>query len=143
MGAHLFVVYYSTFAFITPPVGPALYSSMAIANVSLAKIGKEAVRIALPTFLIPFMFVYSPSLLLLTDFSLQSILMILASAVSVVVLVIGLEGYLFSRLSWPVRLLFCAASVLLIIPHNLVGIMTILFLAVFVILIYKAEFITK
>src|SRR5690606_20841494 len=77
MGAHLFVVYYSTFAFITPPVGPALYSSMAIANVSLAKIGKEAVRIALPTFLIPFMFIYSPSLLLLTDFNLQSIFMIL------------------------------------------------------------------
>ena len=137
MGAHLFVVYYSTLAFITPPVGAALYAAMAISNATLVQVGKEAVRIALPAFLVPFMFIYSPSLLLLTPFNLHSLLTIVTATLGVIVLAIAVEGFLFSHLSWWSRLLFCGASVLLIIPNNVIGVATIILLILFVVLNYK------
>ncbi|WP_193708371.1 TRAP transporter permease [Alkalibaculum sporogenes] len=125
IGAHLFVVYYSTLSFITPPIGASLYAAMAISKASLSKIGKEAVLVGMAAFLIPFMFVYNPALLLLESFSLKTIHIILTSVLGVVLLSICNEGFLFQRLSWFVRLIFGAAALALISPNSIVGMITI------------------
>ena len=130
MAAHLFVVYYATLAFITPPVGGALYAAMAMSNSSLMEIGKEAVRIALPGFLAPFMFVYIPDLLLITEFGISSFLMVLTAILGIIILASSVEGYLFNHLSIPMRLLFAVAALLLIVPNNLIGVATIAVLAI-------------
>ena len=137
MAAHLFVVYYATLAFITPPVGGALYAAMAISNASLMEVGKEAVKIALPAFLAPFMFVYTPDLLLITEFGISSVLMILTAILGVVFLAASVEGYLFTSLSMPIRLIFALATAMLIIPNNTIGLLTMAGLAFLFFLNFK------
>ncbi|MFZ7130846.1 MAG: TRAP transporter permease [Eubacteriales bacterium] len=125
MGAHLFVVYYSTLSFITPPVGPALYAAMAISKSKLWEIGKCAILIGISAFLIPFMFIYNPQLLLLETFDFNTFKVILTSVMGVICLSIASEGFLYKRISLPIRILFLISSVLLISPNTFIGILVI------------------
>lgn len=63
--AHLFVLYYAALSAITPPVALASYAGAGIAGASPNKVGWTAVRIGLLAFVIPFIFVYSPELMML------------------------------------------------------------------------------
>lgn len=136
MGAHLFVVYYSTLSFITPPVGPALYAAMAISKSTLGKIGKCAIIIGISAFLIPFMFIYNPQLLLLEAFDINTFKVILTSVTGVICLSIASEGYLFKKISIPLRALFLISSILLISPNTFVG-MLIIPLVLFISILIK------
>ena len=64
MSAHLFIVYYSIFSAITPPVAVAAYAAAGIAEANPNRVGFEAVRLGLVGFIVPFMFVLEPALLL-------------------------------------------------------------------------------
>lgn len=123
ISAHLFVVYYSTLSFITPPVGASLYAAMAISKSKLIDIGKNAITIGLSGFLIPFMFIYNPELLLIGDVSLNYFKVILTSMVGVITLSIFSEGYLFSKLPFTMRSLFLVFSIMLISPNTLIGLL--------------------
>ena len=68
--AHFFVFYYGVLADITPPVALAAYAGAGIAGANPFKTGNTAFRLGIAKALVPFMFVYSPSLLLVVqDFS--------------------------------------------------------------------------
>lgn len=71
--AHLFVLYYAALSAITPPVALASYAGAGIAGASPNKVGWTAVRIGLLAFVIPFIFVYSPELMMLEGNVLQII----------------------------------------------------------------------
>lgn len=62
--AHLFVLYYAALSAITPPVALASYAGAGVAGANPNKVGWTAVRIGLLGFIIPFMFVYSPALMM-------------------------------------------------------------------------------
>ena len=62
--SHMFVFYFGIMADLTPPVALAAFAAAPIAKESGFKIGFEAMRIALPGFVIPFMAVYDPALML-------------------------------------------------------------------------------
>ncbi|MEZ5740432.1 MAG: TRAP transporter large permease subunit [Burkholderiaceae bacterium] len=64
MAAHLFLLYFAVMSALTPPVAVAAYAASAIADESPLRIALIAVRMALPAFLIPFAFAYSPALIL-------------------------------------------------------------------------------
>ena len=64
--AHLFVLYYAALSAITPPVALASYAGAGIAGASPNKVGWTAVRIGLLAFFIPYLFVYSPQLMMLS-----------------------------------------------------------------------------
>lgn len=64
--AHLFVLYYAALSAITPPVALASYAGAGIADANPNKVGWTAVRIGLLAFFIPFLFVYSPELMLIS-----------------------------------------------------------------------------
>lgn len=70
IAAHMFVVYFAVMSSITPPVALAGYAAASIADANPMGISVTALRLALMGFLVPFAFVYSPSLLLITDFAL-------------------------------------------------------------------------
>lgn len=74
-----------------------------------------AVRLALTGYIIPFMFVFGPSLLMIGHWTTVVITAITAFA-GVALLSIGLQGYLFGRMTWVPRLLFIAAAFTLIKP---------------------------
>ncbi len=91
--AHFFVFYYGVLADITPPVALAAYAAAGIAGSNPFKTGNTAFRLGIAKALVPFMFVYSPSLLLVADgFSWQAFAVTLVGAM----LGIGTIGAAFS-----------------------------------------------
>lgn len=78
VAAHLFVIYFAVMSAITPPVSLAAFAAAPIANANPLGISLVAMRISLLGFVVPFVFAYSPSLLLITDFSWTELLWALA-----------------------------------------------------------------
>lgn len=64
LGAHLFIVYFSIISAITPPVAVASFAAAGIARTNPAKVGIEAVRLGIVSFIIPFIFIFNPALLM-------------------------------------------------------------------------------
>jgi TRAP transporter 4TM/12TM fusion protein len=99
--SHMFVFYFGILADLTPPVALAAFAAAPIAGVSGMKIGIQAVRIAIAGFVIPYMAVYAPELMLQGDWTALSVAYIVFKAL----IAIGLWGaasigYLGRPLSW-------------------------------------------
>ncbi len=60
---HLFVFYYGILADITPPVMLAVFAGAAIARAPALKVGMESMKLALPGYILPFMFIYHPEII--------------------------------------------------------------------------------
>ena len=65
LAAHLFIFYFGMMSMVTPPVALAAYASASIADAKIMPTSMAAFRFSLVGFLLPFMFIYRPSLLLL------------------------------------------------------------------------------
>ena len=63
LAAHFYCFYFGIMANLTPPVAIPAYAAAAIADASPSKTGWAAFKIALPSFLIPYVFIYYPSLM--------------------------------------------------------------------------------
>lgn len=131
MAAHLFILYYASLSAITPPVALASYAAAAIAGVSPIKLAVIGLRLGMAGFIIPFMFVYGPQLLLMGNVS-SIVLACVTALIGVYALSIAIVGYFKEPVSKPCRVLFTLAAVVLIKP----GLYTdILGLAVFIALL--------
>ena len=93
--AHFFVFYYGVLADITPPVALAAYAASGIAKSNPFKTGNTAFRLGIAKALVPFVFVYSPSLLLITnDFDLVKLIVtILGTLMGIGLIGIAFTGY--------------------------------------------------
>lgn len=96
MAAHLFIVYFSIFSAITPPVAVAAFAAAGIANANPNRVGFEAVRLGLVGFIVPFMFVLEPSLLM-DGSPTRIIISFLTALIGVITLAAGLIGWLLTR----------------------------------------------
>jgi TRAP transporter 4TM/12TM fusion protein len=115
MAAHLYIFYFGMLCMVTPPVSFAAYAGAAIAEAEPMKTGWTAWTFALAGFLLPYMFVYNNSLLLMG--SVVNILFsILTGVIGVICLGAGITGYLRWAASFPERILLFAAAFLLIKP---------------------------
>jgi TRAP transporter 4TM/12TM fusion protein len=79
--SHMFVFYFGIMADLTPPVALAAFAAASIAKESAMKIGIKAVQIAIAGFVIPYMAVYSPALMLQGDYTLAAVAYIVFKAV--------------------------------------------------------------
>ncbi|MEP7276221.1 MAG: TRAP transporter permease [Betaproteobacteria bacterium] len=113
--AHMFAFYFAILSAITPPVALAVFAAAGLAKTSIWSTGWEAMRLAAPAYIIPFMFIYEPSLLLIGDVS-TSLLSSITAMVGVFCLAAGLQGYLFRPAPWWERAALLAAAILLIKP---------------------------
>ncbi|HET7911767.1 MAG TPA: TRAP transporter fused permease subunit [Pseudolabrys sp.] len=119
MASHMFVMYFGMMSMITPPVALAAYAAASLAHTDPMKTGWTAVRFGWIAFVIPFLFVRAPSLLL--EGSLASIVMATITAVLGVWLICaGFAGYAVRPLSMPMRIGFGIAGLLLFIPADAV-----------------------
>ena len=93
--AHFFVFYYGVLADITPPVALAAYAASGIAKSNPFKTGNTAFRLGIAKALVPFVFVYSPSLLLITnDFDLIKLTVtVLGTLMGIGLIGIAFTGY--------------------------------------------------
>ena len=112
--AHLFVLYFAVLSAITPPVAMAVYAANGISRGTLMDTSWAAVKLGLTGYIIPFMFVFAPSLLLMGDLTwvLQSVV---TATIGVICLAGSLHAYFFFRPArpWERIMLFVAALVLI------------------------------
>ncbi len=112
--AHLFVLYFAVLSAITPPVAMAVYAANGLSGAGLMDSSWAAVKLGLTGYIIPFMFVFAPALLLIGE-PLQVALAVATSVVGVVCLAASLHEHFFlgSARPWERVLLFVAALVLI------------------------------
>jgi TRAP-type uncharacterized transport system fused permease subunit len=118
--SHFFVFYYGVLADITPPVALAAYAGASMAGADPFKTGNTAFRLGLAKVLVPFVFVYSPAMLIVTKgFTWPAFFeTTIGCIVGIVMLAVALTGFGLARLPPWERLLLGAASVMVISPNR-------------------------
>ncbi len=116
--AHFFVFYYGVLADITPPVALAAYAAAGMAGSDPFKTGNTAFRLGLGKALVPFVFVFAPSLLLVTSgFSWQEFAIAFAGCVlGITFLAAALSDYLLVRMRTWERWICGGAAFLMVVP---------------------------
>ena len=117
--AHFFVFYYGILADITPPVALAAYAAAGIANANAFKTGNTAFRLGMGKVLVPFVFVFSPSMLIMVEgFSIESFLLAtFGTIVGITALAAAFSGYLVGPLWRSERMVLAVAAILLVAPE--------------------------
>ncbi|MFH0914196.1 MAG: TRAP transporter permease [Chloroflexota bacterium] len=113
--AHFFVLYYGVAALITPPICVVVFITASIAGAPFLKTGLTAVRLGLVTFVVPFIFVYSPELLMIGSVG-QIVLASVTAIIGVIFLAGAMEGYFLDSTTWPIRVLLLVAGLTMIVP---------------------------
>lgn len=115
--AHLFCYYWGGVSSITPPVALAAYVGAGIANASVMKSGFTAMRLGMAAYIVPFVFVYWPDLVLWQDAGILGLAAAIASGVLTVICMAAVgERYIFRALSLPKVVLLGACIVLVMYP---------------------------
>lgn len=128
LGAHLFAFYFSSISGITPPVALASFAAAAIARAGLWETGFTAIRIGIAAFLIPFLFMYSPELMLKGGAG-AIVLASVRAILGVVCLAGAVQGWLLRAATWLERLALLAAAALFIWPDVWADALALLLLA--------------
>lgn len=139
VSAHLFVLYFAIMSNVTPPVAVGAYTAAAIANADPNKTGFAGLKISLGSFIVPFMFVYGPALVLQgTLFEIISA--ILTAVIGILMLTASLNGWLITRMNILERIIGFVSALLLMYPGIWSdGIGTILFVALTTMQFYKSR----
>lgn len=128
LGAHLFIVYFSIISAITPPVAVASFAAAGIAKTNPTMVGFEAIRLGIASFIIPFIFIYHPALLL--DGSiLEIIYTVIISTGGIMMIGCGIIGYFHRKLTIIERFSFFGVSLLIFYPMialNILGVIAII-----------------
>jgi TRAP transporter 4TM/12TM fusion protein len=116
--AHMFAFYFAILSAITPPVALAVFAAASLAKADMWQSGFAAVRAAAPAYIVPFMFVYEPMLLLIVkDWGSEwpfVVWSVITASVGVICLAGSLFGWFFTyALMWQRVLLFIAALCLI------------------------------
>ncbi|MFC7405954.1 TRAP transporter permease [Georgenia alba] len=134
VAAHLFVFFFGILADITPPVCLAAYAGAGIAGANPMRSGVTALRIALVGFLVPFVFVLEPSILLVDADPLDLALTLVTVLVGMLALASGLAGHLVVRATALERILLVVGGAALIYPAVAVSVAGMAAMAVAVLL---------
>jgi TRAP transporter 4TM/12TM fusion protein len=117
MASHMFVLYFGMMSMITPPVALAAFAAASLAGTDPMKTGWTAVRFGWIAYIIPFLFVRSPSLLF--EGTAVSVLTAIATAlIGVWLICAAFSGYAVRVLSTPMRFGFGIAGLLLFVPAD-------------------------
>jgi len=121
LAAHMFVFYFGIVADITPPVALAAYAGSAIAKSNPLKTGVTATRLAITAFIVPYIFAYSPQMLIGIDFGVHTpwyeiVLLVITAIFGIIMVSAGMEGYLINEMPWWQRILAVAGGLCMVIP---------------------------
>ena len=118
LAAHMFVFYFGIVADITPPVALAAYAGSAIAKSNPLKTGVTATRLAITAFIVPYIFAFSPEMLIIGSDKpwYEIVLLVITALCGIYIISAGMEGYMFKNMSWVERILALAGGLCMIIP---------------------------
>jgi len=115
LAAHLFIFYFGTLSFITPPVCLAAYAGASVANAPPMATAVQAMRLAFAGYIVPFIFLLNPALIF--DGSIAEIgLAVFDSVIAVLLVAIGIEGFLLKELNLFYRGLFIISGIAMFVP---------------------------
>jgi TRAP transporter 4TM/12TM fusion protein len=127
MAAHMFIFYMGVVSDLTPPTCLSPFAAAAIAGSPPMATAWQAMRLGAVLFIVPFMFVYQPALLMMGPWS-EILLAFARAVVGVVCLAAGLQGWLRSRATPLDRVLLIAAGMLFVVPYALADVAGLLLL---------------
>lgn len=113
--AHLFVFYFAILSAITPPVAMAVYAANTLSQAKIVEASWAAIKLGATGFIVPFMFVYEPAILMQGDIF-YVILVIVQATIGVILLAAALQRYFYGPLNGLLSVVLFAASLCLIYP---------------------------
>jgi TRAP transporter 4TM/12TM fusion protein len=140
LSAHLFVFYFGIVADVTPPVALAAFAAAGVSGGDPIKTGVTASKLAIGAFIIPYMFVLSPELLMIDTTWYYLIWVVFTALAGMMAIGAGVIGFWLRKLNIFERLLGIAGGLLLIYPE---GVTDIIGLGIFILLIALQVFIKK
>jgi TRAP transporter 4TM/12TM fusion protein len=117
LAAHLFVLYFGMLSMTTPPVAVAAFAAASIIQADFMKTGLAGVRFGWSAYIVPFLFVASPALLMqgaVFDVALAC----LTAAIGIYLVSVGVVGYMTRPVGAVPRILFAVAGLALMVPAN-------------------------
>jgi TRAP-type uncharacterized transport system fused permease subunit len=126
LAAHMFTFYFGIIADITPPVALAAFAGSAIAKSNPLKTGIQASKLAIGAFIIPYIFVLNPAILLIDTTPMEIVQMVITSVIGMVGVSTAMEGYMFTHANKFERVAFLIGGLLLIYPEaftDIIGLM--------------------
>jgi len=139
MAAHLFSFYFGIMSDVTPPVALAAYAGSAIAKSNPMKTGFEACKLAIGAFLVPYMFVLNPVLIMQTDSALSVIQPLITALLGMVGISAGITGYLADNLKWYERVILAVAGLMMLYPESITDYIGIVIIAVMYVLLRRRK----
>jgi len=126
LAANMFAFYFGVLADITPPVALAAFAGSAIAKSDPMKTAVQATKLGIAAFIIPYIFVYNPEMLLfgVADHPVKAVIMVITSIIGIVGLASGVEGYLLTNMKWYERIAAIVGGLGMVTPalwDDLVG----------------------
>ena len=118
LAAHMFVFYFGIVADITPPVALAAFAATGISGGDPIRTGINASKLAIAAFIIPYMFVLQPELLMIDTTLLKLIWVLITALTGMVAIGAGVIGFWYKKLNWVERIISIIAGLLLIYPEG-------------------------
>ncbi len=117
LSAHMFVFYFGIVADITPPVALAAFAASGISGGEPLRTGVNSAKLAIAAFIIPYIFVLSPELMMIDSTIWQTAWIVFTSFIGMIAIGAGMIGYWMRKVHWIERILAIATGVLLIQPN--------------------------
>lgn len=114
--AHMFSFYFAMFANLTPPVALAAFAAAGVSGGDPMKTGWVSVKLAIAGFIIPYIFVLSPQLMLINTTLAEGLVTAFTAALGVFLLAVACEGYVYAPVNIVMRLVSLAGALLLMVP---------------------------
>ncbi|WP_020676148.1 TRAP transporter permease [Geopsychrobacter electrodiphilus] len=128
VAAHMFIFYFAIISAITPPVALAAFAAAGIAGSNPMRTGVIAMRLGIAAFVIPYVFVYGPALLLVGSVP-KICLAVITACLGIYSMAAAAEGWLLRDCYWYERLLLVVVSLVLVVPGfvtDIIGVIGIL-----------------
>jgi TRAP transporter 4TM/12TM fusion protein len=113
--AHMFVFYFAVLSAITPPVALSLIAANGISGAGLWESSVASIRLSLSSYIVPFMFVFTPAMLLIGDYT-SIAYACMTSIIGVTALAAGLNGYFLQKTTLLERILLLVVAAAMIKP---------------------------
>ncbi len=137
--SHMFVFYFGILANLTPPVALAAFAGAGISGGDPNRTGFISLKLAAVGVLVPYIFVYSPELLMQGTNGWEIAWVATTAAIGIIALGAGLEGYFMVNMNWLLRITSVLAAVTLVIPGTLTDVIGLGLLALVVVVQFLAS----
>lgn len=119
IASHMFILYFGMMSMITPPVAIGAFFAASMAGAPPMRTGFIAMRFGWTAYIVPFIFMFSPALLLQGTSTSEAVVAVGTAIAGVWLISSGMIGYLFRLMTWWMRVGFIVAGAGLLIPDSL------------------------